>query len=492
MAACCAAIASSVDMARRLRSSGEEMVIGSYNLLAQLYVRPIDKRLGQVQPFAAFEWCADDALRWESRREKLARQVRDLSEACDAVCFQEVEFDSDGRPASWLVEAIEAGGMRVACKPTQHDLDRIAKRNERVLDVRRAVGTLIASRVAARWSAVASSNALLVGLGDGWVVAGVHMDARSEAKRLDTASRVVEMATWYEGPLAKLVAAGDWNAEFRKGSALCVLIDDTDPSAAEIEGERIRAGFEGGEDEWRLLLASAQELRRKVRIELARVDTGATRAGFDETKTMTRWALDHILYSQRTVRATRRLETLESDPEALRTGVPNSRHPSDHLPVAAAFIALPQQVGASGETARALEMQLDALLAEEAADRALSTAKMEAACGPLLPGKKKRLTPNEVANMRARRRLDAECKARAVERRQAFVDRHGLSHSPSCPVNPVARDWFDTFLLNWQRTSRDQLAGTKSTKKAPQVSRGRVPPGGVAALLDAWVHYYAL
>lgn len=485
MAAYAAAIALSVDTARRLRTSAEEFVVGSYNLLAQLYVRPIDKRLGQVQPFAAFEWCADDALRWESRRERLVRQVRDLSEACDAVCFQEVEFDSDGSPASWLVEAIEAGGMHVACKPTSHDLTRIAERNQRVLDVRRAVGTLIASRVAVRWSAVASSNALLVGLGNGWVVAGVHMDARSEAKRIDTASRVVEIARWFEGPFVKLIAAGDWNAEFKIGSALRALIDDTDPSPAEIEGERVRTRFDGNEDEWQLLVESARESRRKVRIELTRVDTGATRAGYDETKTMTSWALDHILYSQRTVRATRRLATLESDPEALRTGVPNSRHPSDHFPVAAAFTPLAPQDRARSEAANALETELDALLAEEAADRALTTAQMEAACGPL-PGKKQRLTPSEVARVRARRRLDAECKARAKERRQAFVDRHRLRHSSKYSTNPVARDWFDTYLLNRQRASPGLRAGTKLAKQA-HASRGGVPPGGVTALLEAWL-----
>merc|ERR1712032_1633644 len=40
----------------------------SINLLAPIYVRPIDSRTGCIQPFAAFEWCQDSDLDWEYRR----------------------------------------------------------------------------------------------------------------------------------------------------------------------------------------------------------------------------------------------------------------------------------------------------------------------------------------------------------------------------------------------------------------------------------------
>ena len=43
----------------------------SYNLLAPTYVRPLDKRAGAIQSFAAFAWCSDEDLDWGTRREKL-------------------------------------------------------------------------------------------------------------------------------------------------------------------------------------------------------------------------------------------------------------------------------------------------------------------------------------------------------------------------------------------------------------------------------------
>ena len=40
-----------------------------YNLLAPIYVRPIDARTGSVQEFAAFPWAepADEVLQWSVR-----------------------------------------------------------------------------------------------------------------------------------------------------------------------------------------------------------------------------------------------------------------------------------------------------------------------------------------------------------------------------------------------------------------------------------------
>ncbi|KAH8059837.1 hypothetical protein JL720_13766 [Aureococcus anophagefferens] len=51
-----------------------DLVVASYNLLAPLFVRPIDKRTGAVQPFAAFAWVPDDVLAWPARRDALAAQ----------------------------------------------------------------------------------------------------------------------------------------------------------------------------------------------------------------------------------------------------------------------------------------------------------------------------------------------------------------------------------------------------------------------------------
>ena len=40
----------------------------SYNILAPVYVRPLDQRTGKVQPYAAFEWAepAEEVLEWET------------------------------------------------------------------------------------------------------------------------------------------------------------------------------------------------------------------------------------------------------------------------------------------------------------------------------------------------------------------------------------------------------------------------------------------
>ena len=65
--------------------------IMSYNLLAPIYVRPVDKRTGKIQEFATFRWVEDDdVLDAEKRQRKLRQQIQD-SEA-DIICLQEVQF----------------------------------------------------------------------------------------------------------------------------------------------------------------------------------------------------------------------------------------------------------------------------------------------------------------------------------------------------------------------------------------------------------------
>ena len=41
-------------------SSSEHLTVASYNLLAEIYVRPYDKRTMGVQPFAAFDWISQE------------------------------------------------------------------------------------------------------------------------------------------------------------------------------------------------------------------------------------------------------------------------------------------------------------------------------------------------------------------------------------------------------------------------------------------------
>lgn len=53
-------------------SCSDDISISSFNLLAPLYIRPIDQRTGEVQAFAAFEWVKDDdLLRNETRLPRL-------------------------------------------------------------------------------------------------------------------------------------------------------------------------------------------------------------------------------------------------------------------------------------------------------------------------------------------------------------------------------------------------------------------------------------
>ena len=67
-----------------------DLAVASYNLLAPLYVRPVDERTGGVQPFAAFEWVADAHLAWEARRAALAAQIAAAAAAVDVALTLEL------------------------------------------------------------------------------------------------------------------------------------------------------------------------------------------------------------------------------------------------------------------------------------------------------------------------------------------------------------------------------------------------------------------
>ena len=63
----------------------------SYNLLAPIYVRPIDARTGSVQEFAAFPWAepADEVLQWSVRWPRMLHELRQC--AADCIGLQDVE-----------------------------------------------------------------------------------------------------------------------------------------------------------------------------------------------------------------------------------------------------------------------------------------------------------------------------------------------------------------------------------------------------------------
>jgi hypothetical protein len=88
--------------------------VASYNLLAPLYIRPIDQRTGQVQPFAAFEWISpensDRILGNEVRLPKLLGSLRSCQ--CDFICVQELQLERDKRYGSQQIEINGDRGSR--------------------------------------------------------------------------------------------------------------------------------------------------------------------------------------------------------------------------------------------------------------------------------------------------------------------------------------------------------------------------------------------
>lgn len=372
-------------------------------MLAPTYVRPIDLRLGTVQPFAAFEWVEDGVLEWSSRRKRVEARLAELA-ACDVLALQEVEFEA-GRPAEWAVPP----GMVVACAPSAYDLTRIAKRNVRVLGKDVAVGNLVCSRSEPAWTKALATTCLVCGFGDGWAVANVHLDAGSEATRVSTLRRALEHARKMEGPRLKLVVAGDWNSELKPGSALAAAFD-VEATAADVDRERQDVDL----DTWRELMESA----RVERFELGRVNTGITRVGLEDGA-MRAWGIDHLAYTRDTCEPTKRLATLDDDDpsSALESGLPNEKEPSDHVPIVATFRAVPRPTLTADEIAT-LQNELAALLKEEAADKAASQLPL-----PPKPTKEQK---------QASRKAKKEFKARYVDRRRRFAT----------TLTPPQYEWF--------------------------------------------------
>ena len=81
---------------------------------------------------------------------------------------------------------------------------------------------------------------------------------------------------------------------------------------------------------------------------LKRAETGPTRMAVDHDESIDSsaqsaelslkpWKLDHFVYTSNTLEAIKYWSTLEDDAESAKTGLPNERVPTDHLPLAAMF-----------------------------------------------------------------------------------------------------------------------------------------------------------
>jgi len=450
----------------------------SYNLLAPIFVRPIDLRTGEVQPFAGFQWAepASEVLDWSVRWPRLLKELK----ACraDVICLQEVQFESldDGSFGlpPWL--ALDGYAARL---PSRGPLQQMAERNKRVLDAEVAVGTALLYRtdrlelldcpgikdINTRVSAClrGRSGSALSALGK-TLVSTLHLDAQSEEKRVEQMRICLETAQSLG--LREVILAGDLNTECRSGSCVAALIADVpEPSEADLLREcSIALRLSGDEDEpestrsaldstsaptaadlqvWADLYRKARAIPKEHRVALSQVPTGPTRAAYDHGKLSgpcVSWRLDHILYSSRTLRLRGTWTALEADAAALEAGLPNRWCPSDHLPIAAVFevsptpaldddgrAALQRRIRETEERQAEEQRQLAESLDQRAPpERPSSTSQQDGEAAPPASKKAKKKgekpSPEVIAFIQEKRRLLREQKQQHLEERQALVD----------------------------------------------------------------------
>jgi hypothetical protein len=182
------------------RDDTNSISISSFNLLAPLYIRPIDTRTGKVQPFASFDWIAEDEsdeiLGDAVRLPKLLKRLQ----SCDSdfICVQELQLERDVGVSSsmcpvsnqrrrrkegydiditadginnapyvlpeWInplvnnqstTDATHNGGYAVML-PEQSELQKMGERNQRVLQKDAAVTNAIFYR-SDKWTPISSS-----------------------------------------------------------------------------------------------------------------------------------------------------------------------------------------------------------------------------------------------------------------------------------------------------------------------------------------------
>ena len=252
--------------------AAHRLTVMSYNLLAPIYVRPIDQRTGTVQAFAAFPWAepADQVLDWAARRPKLLEELK-ASEA-DVICLQEVQFEpTDGGNEFMLPSWLQLDGY-VTCIPGQKPLNDMAQRNERVLRVRAPVGNALLYRADRLEAAEGTTkgkieqsttrvgvcvrgraNSGLASL-DRLALFSVHLDATAEDKRVKALAKCLEYARQSFGTRNVLIA-GDLNAELLPGSCVASMVrsdagvatSDSEPTEEEMQREcasALRLGVE--------------------------------------------------------------------------------------------------------------------------------------------------------------------------------------------------------------------------------------------------------
>ncbi|KAL3804411.1 hypothetical protein HJC23_011339 [Cyclotella cryptica] len=460
-------------------SNAKSVSVSSFNLLAPLYIRPIDTRTGNVQPFASFDWISEQAsecvLGDDIRLPKLLRRLQNCQ--CDFICVQELQLgrestddilddvpkrcvspkqtskrrsrkegfhhsDNDFRKyhpsldtnkppfvlPNWISPLTQTSTssdkfVYNVILPEQSELEKIAERNRRVLREDAAVTNAIFYR-ADKWKPISSEYVngstitcvmqafLPCGVkeqsqrnykqtqcnrecddqsADPVVIASIHLDAKSEEKRVQQLQRCLEQCAKvsFSCTIPPIIIAGDYNCELFRGSCVNAFLDsaltkesgnciedgngksqDTldrhrgKPNLQEIQEECARAlrlptDSIPTSDQmkiWNELCADVSNFVSDHCLVLRRIDTGTTRVAFshdcdmigegldtdniaegEKQSVMEQWHLDHILYTPFTLAPFAKWSTLEDDEYSTKVGLPNERVPTDHLPVAASF-----------------------------------------------------------------------------------------------------------------------------------------------------------
>jgi mRNA deadenylase 3'-5' endonuclease subunit Ccr4 len=339
--------AMAADLCRNGNSSSDQhllLSVASFNLLAPCYVRPLDRRTGRIQPFAAFEWVSDDSiLEWELAAGGRKDRVLNMLQAChaDVLCLQELQLERQDQKQvvpDWIRPLLSLGGYKI-CLPPDEELEHMAERNLRVLGIDAAVTNAVLYKTD-RWvlTGEASENTTTsvavcltpktktTTFGDtgstttatsAVVVASVHLDATDERKRVAQCSTLLKKARVLVDDLRaddnkkknkyplSVIFAGDMNQEFLPGSCVTSFLrTDTSISAHNqqqaVTDEQLReacasslrvknsVGGDGPSDqqlqEWKELRAEAYRAAYDSCVSLSRIETGPTRAAYDHAE----------------------------------------------------------------------------------------------------------------------------------------------------------------------------------------------------------------
>lgn len=462
-------------------SCSDDISISSFNLLAPLYIRPIDQRTGEVQPFAAFEWVKDDDfLRNETRLPRLL----DCLQQCDTdfICVQELQLErssddhAQGQSTttkqpfvlpSWIKPLISKYQVIL---PPQEQLEKIAERNRRVLLADTAVTNAIFYKpdrwvkdddkgdhtttcITAAFRSVGEDAASIV-------ISSIHLDASREEKRCAQIQRCLQQTLSFSHdsyPLP-LIIAGDFNCELSSGSCVNAFMTNNTSTVNEDELKQNKmkecaASLRISEtsvtvEQMKAWYSLYDEVAQYVYDNcwvLRRVQTGYTRMALDHDDAnddivsqslqpcLKPWKLDHFLYTSNTLNCTTFWSTLEDDDESTNSGLPNEKVPTDHLPLAAIFKRQPHSRLDEGlrqdlmDRLDALEAKQDSetrdMIATIDQEKILLEEKLQtqAVIVETSSKKKKKPAPEMIAHIRQSRSLKKQLKQKQSEDRSQFV-----------------------------------------------------------------------